>query len=102
MVERKFRDGLTQYLALKESKEKLYYRTNYCELFGLILERPRKSSDENKWIKIHYLSDLRHTDDEEYNELIASSSSPTRKALMKQARISDAKIRLGIAALLAA
>jgi hypothetical protein len=98
----KFQDGIKQYLALKESKENPYSRTNYSGLFELILEKPRIFSRKNKWIKVHFLSDLHHIDTEEYNELIESSTSPTRKALMKQARVSDAKIRLAIAELLAA
>jgi hypothetical protein len=97
----KFQDGIRQYLALKESKEKLHYRTNYCELFELILEKPRKSSGENKWLNVHFLSDLRNIDTEEYNSLITSSTSPSRKTLMKQARASDAIMRLAVAELLA-
>jgi len=65
---------------------------NYGGLSELILEKPRKLPRENKWTKVHFLSDLRHIDTEEYNELVALSTSPTRKALMKQARVSDANI----------
>ena len=98
----KFQDGIKQYLSLKESKENPYSRTNYSGLFELILEKPRIVSGKNKWIKVHFLSDLRHIDIEEYNELIVSSTSPTRKVLMKQARVSDRNIRLAFGELLAA
>jgi hypothetical protein len=97
---RQFRSGIKQYLTFKKSTGTLRYRTDYWGLFHQILEKPKKSSGGNNWVKVHFLSDLRYSQIDERNSHLASSS-PYQKALMKEAETSDETIRLAIAELFA-
>ena len=97
----KFTAGIKQYLAFQENSGNFSFRTLYWRLYELILAKPPKNSAENKWLKVHFISDLRHLSPDEYNSVIKNSTSPFRKTLMKQAKTSDAILKLAVCELFA-
>ncbi|HTY21781.1 MAG TPA: hypothetical protein VMC85_01525 [Desulfomonilaceae bacterium] len=96
-----FQDAIKKYLALIDTTKTPDNPINYQGLFNLILKKPVKALRENIWIKVNFLSDLRHLDIDEF-KLVLGPSTKSLNDFMKQAKKYDEISQLAVAELFAA